>query len=132
MTEPKQALITLGAPLSKTYTHEEAKIIIRDKMIAASGDNATIKAIKNIRPVIEEHFKHNKTLGPFNTTRGGISDDFGGVKRSGLTDNVKGLDKKPDNGTGQELKPQLVALTYEGLTVSEEASSLAEVKDYVK
>ena len=121
MTEPKQALITLGAPLSKTYTHEEAKIIIRDTMIAASGDNATIKAIKNIRPVIEEHFKHNKTLGPFNTTRGGIADNVEGVKRSGLTDNVKrsglidnvkGLDKKPDNGDGQELKPQPVALIY--------------------
>ena len=101
-------------------------------MISAQGDNATIKAIQKIRPVIEEHFKHNKTLGPFNTTRGEISDDFGGVKRSGLIDNVKGLDKKPDNGDGQELKPQPVALIYGEMIVCEEVSSLAEVKDYAK
>ena len=99
-------------------------------MISAQGDNATIKAIQKIRPVIEEHFKHNKTLGPFNTTRGEIAEEVEGVKRSGLTDNVKrsgltdnvkrsglidnvkGLDKKPDNGDGQELKPQPVALIY--------------------
>ena len=135
MTEPViQALITLGAPLNRRYEQDDVKKIVKDKAISANGssDANLIKSIMKVRPVFDEYFKHNKDLGPFNTTRDGISDDFGGVKRSGLTDNVKGLDKKPDNGTGQELKPQPVALTYEGQTYSEKASSLAEVKDYAK
>ena len=97
------------------YEQNDFKRMIRDTIISAQehpSDQELIKAIKNIRPVFDEHFKSNKYLGPFNPTRGGIADDVEGVKRSGLTDNVKGLDKKPDNGDGQELKPQLVALTY--------------------
>ena len=111
--------------------------MIRDTIISAQehpSDQELIKAIKNIRPVFDEHFESNKYLGPFNPTRGGIADDDEGLieERTGLTDNVKGLVKKPDNGDGQELKPQNVALTFEGQTYSEEASSLAEVLDLAK
>ena len=80
-----------------------------------------------VRPVFEEYFARNAILpaivgGGMNEVPGGMTDVPGGT----------GLADKPDPGAGQEQKPQEVILTYEDESISEDVSTLAEVKKCVK
>jgi len=80
-----------------------------------------------VRPVFEEYFARNAILpaivgGGMTEVPGGMTDVPGGT----------GLADKPDPGAGQEQKPQEVILTYEDESISEDVSTLAEVKKCVK
>ena len=80
-----------------------------------------------VRPVFEEYFARNAILpaivgGGMTEVPGGMTDVPGGT----------GLADKPDPGAGQEQKPQEVILTYEGESISEVVSTLAEVKKCVE
>ena len=49
-----------------------------------------------------------------------------------VTDQGTGLADKPDVGTGQEQKPREVVITHEDESITEKASTLAQVRQYVE
>merc|ERR1719464_2274611 len=119
----RDALEKIHAPLDRSYDFPAIKelIALEIKKAATQKDGKLMADITiKVRPVFEEYFARNAILPAI--VGGGMTEVPGGT----------GLADKPDPGAGQEQKPQEVILTYEGESISEVVSTLAEVKKCVE